>query len=193
MKIVTLLGSPRTKGNSATIAAHFNQTAADLGAETKTFVLNEMTFRGCQACMACKEKVDRCVLKDDLEPVLDEIRETDILVLATPVYFMDISSQMKMFIDRTYSYFVPDFITNPVPGRLEPGKKLIFIQTQNQSSEEMFKDIYPRYSLFFQLLGFKDCHCIRACNVNQLGDVMNREDILKQAKDIAMQVIKNEG
>ena len=94
MKVVTILGSPRIKGNSATIASHFNQTAAELGAQTKTFALNEMTFRGCQAWMACKEKVDRCVLKDDLEQVLDEIRDTDILVLATPVYFMDITSQL---------------------------------------------------------------------------------------------------
>jgi len=87
MKIVTLLGSPRTKGNSAAIAGRFIETAENLGAETKTFALNKLTFRGCQACMACKGKRDHCVLKDDLIEVLDEISDADVLVLATPVYF----------------------------------------------------------------------------------------------------------
>ena len=86
MKILCLLGSPREKGNSATIANRFCTTAERLGAEVRTFVLNKLQFRGCQGCMACKTKLDRCVLEDDLAEVLDSIRDADVLVLATPVY-----------------------------------------------------------------------------------------------------------
>ena len=63
--------------------------------------------------MACKTKLDRCILEDDLTRVLDAVREADVLLLASPVYYGDLSSQMKSFIDRTYSYFVPDFHTIP--------------------------------------------------------------------------------
>ena len=188
-KIVTLLGSPRSKGNSASIAGRFLETAENLGAETKTFSLNKLDFKGCQACMACKNKLDRCALKDDLEPVLDEIRDADVLVLATPVYFGDITAQMKMFMDRTYSYYVPDFLNKPVPGRLDQGKQLVFIQTQAQPAENMFNDIYPKYELFFQFLGFKDNQLIRACGVNDAGDAVKQESIMKQAEDVATKIM----
>ena len=55
MKIVTLLGSPRTGRNSATIANRFTETAARLGADTRTFELNRLDYRGCQGCYACKK------------------------------------------------------------------------------------------------------------------------------------------
>lgn len=119
-----------------------------LGGEVAIFSLNKLIYRGCQACMTCKTKLDRCVLKDDLTEVLDAIREADILVLATPTYFADVSSQLKSFIDRTYSYLVPDYLTNPNPSRLSPGKKLIFIQTQAQPDENQFDDIFSRYDYF---------------------------------------------
>lgn len=190
MKIVTLLGSPRTKGNSAAIAGRFIETAENLGAETKTFVLNKLTFRGCQACMACKGKLDHCALKDDLTEILDEIRDADVLVLASPVYFGDVTAQMKMFIDRTYSYYVPDFMTQAIPGRLPLGKKLVFIQAQGQPDEKMFNDIYPKYELFFQFLGFKNNELIRACGVNDAKDAEKNEEIMKLAEDAARQLME---
>ncbi|MBU2623316.1 MAG: flavodoxin family protein [Pseudomonadota bacterium] len=190
-KIVTLLGSPRTNGNSAAIADRFMETAKKYGGETKTYSLNKLKFRGCQACMMCKDKLDRCALKDDLEPVLDEIRDADVLVLATPVYFADITAQIKMFIDRTYSYYVPGFLNKPVPGRLHPGKQLVFIQTQAQPEENFFNDIYPKYEFFFQFLGFKDNHLIRAVGVNDEGDAEKQESIMKHAEDLAVQIMNN--
>jgi multimeric flavodoxin WrbA len=85
MKITCLLGSPREKGNSAVLAKKFCQTAEDLGASVRTFTLNTLNFRGCQGCMACKTKADKCVIKDDLEAVLEAARESDVLVLSSPV------------------------------------------------------------------------------------------------------------
>lgn len=190
-KIVTLLGSPRANGNSAVIAGRFMETAKTYGAETKTYSLNKLNFRGCQACMMCKDKLDRCALQDDLEPVLDDIRDADVLVLATPVYFADVTAQMKMFIDRTFSYFVPDFLNKPVPGRLRLGKQLVFIQTQAQPEDQFFKDIYPKYEFFFQFLGFKDNHLIRATGVNDVCDAEKQESIMKRAEGLAAQIMNH--
>ena len=190
-KIVALLGSPRANGNSSAIAGRFMESAKIYGGETKTYSLNKLNFRGCQACMMCKKKLDRCALKDDLEPVLDDIRDADVLVLATPVYFADITAQMKMFIDRTYSYYVPDFLNKPVPSRLSPGKQLVFIQTQAQPGDNFFNDIYPKYEFFFQFLGFKGNQLIRATGVNDEDDAVKQESIMKQAEDFAVRVMNN--
>jgi multimeric flavodoxin WrbA len=95
MKIVSVLGSPRENANSSTIANRFCTTAEQFGAEVKTLVLNNLEYHGCQGCMACKKKLDRCALEDDLTEVLDAVRETDVLVLASRVYYRDVSGQLK--------------------------------------------------------------------------------------------------
>jgi multimeric flavodoxin WrbA len=185
MKIVCLLGSPREKGNSATIANHFCNAAEKFGAEIKTFVLNNLEYRGCQGCMVCKTRLDKCVLEDDLTEVLEAVRATDVVVLASPVYFWDISSQLKSFIDRTFSYLVPDFITNPVKSRLEPGKKLVFILAQNNPDRSSFADIFPKFDYFFKAYGFVERHLIRAYGVNKPGEVQDHEDVMRLAEETA--------
>jgi len=184
MKVVCLLGSPKPKGNSAFLAKRFCAAAETRGALVETFSLNKRNYRGCQACMACKTKLDRCVLKDDLEPVLDAVRQTDVLVLASPVYFGEVTSQTKGFIDRTFSFLTPEFKTNPQNmSRLVPGKILVFIQVQTAEDESNYGDVFPRYAPFFKWFGFDDHHLIRACGVPNPGDVKNKQEALKQVEE----------
>lgn len=190
MKVVCLLGSPRLKGNSYTLAKTFCDRAQDLGAKVETFALNRLKYRGCQACMACKTKMDHCILQDDLTEVLNAVAQAEVLVMATPTYYGEVSSQLKGFIDRTYSYLVPDFMTSPSPSRLSPGKKLVFIQSQGYPDESYYADIFTRYVNFFKWYGYEECHCIRACGVNAPYDVKNREEILNQARQTAEELTK---
>lgn len=189
MNIVCLLGSPRRKGNSATIAGKFIDTATGLGANCQTFQLNKLTYRGCQACYGCKTREERCILKDDLTDVLEAVAKADVLVMATPVYYGDISSQLKAFVDRSFSFLVPDFINSPNPSRLSPGKKLVIITSQGQPDESLFTDIYPRYENFFQWYGYQDNHLIRACGVSAPGEVEKHEEIMRQASETAIKIM----
>ena len=190
MKVLSLLGSPREKGNSSALANRFCTTAQKLGAEVRTFTLNDLNFRGCQGCMACKTKLDRCALEDDLTEVLEAVRETDILVLASPVYYWDVSAQMKAFLDRTFSFLVPDFITNPQKSRLEPGKKLVFILAQNNPDKNSFTNIFPKFDYFFKAYGFVENHLIRAFGVGGPGEVEAHEDVMKLAEATAEKICK---
>jgi len=189
MNIVCLLGSPRPGGNSVTLARRFLETAASLGAQTRTFHLNQLAYRGCQACYACKNKLDHCLLDDDLTEVLAAVAEAQVLVTATPVYFGEVSSQLKGFIDRTFSYLKPDYLTNPNPCRLAPGKQWVFIASQGHGDEDVFADIYPRYAYFFKWFGFAATHSIRACGVRQPGEVAARAEVMAQAEAVARQVM----
>ncbi len=189
MKIACVLGSPRREGNSAMIARHFLEKAAVLGAETETFSLNTLSYRGCQACYACKTKLDRCIVKDDLSLVLAAVQEADVLVLATPTYFGDISGQLKCFIDRTYSYLKPDYLSNSQPSRLAPGKKLLFIITQGHPDEAMFNHVFPLYDRFFRWYGYEESRLIRACGVGSGGVVDLPERFLLEAEEAARDLI----
>jgi len=188
MKIVTLLGSPRRGKNSSTIANRFTESAARLGAETRTFELNRLAYRGCQGCYACKKGHEQCVLQDDLTEVLTAVREADLLVLASPVYYGDITAQLKGFIDRTYSYLKPDYLTNPQPSRLTP-KKLVFVLTQGHPDEALFADIFPRYDGFLKWMGVTESRLIRACGIGPATIDTAPEQVLRQADEIAQALV----
>ncbi len=188
MKIVCLTGSPRAKGNGAAIANRFIETAEKLGAKTETFVLNKLDFKGCQGCMACKATHDRCALDDDLTGVLAAVEKADILLFSTAVYLADVTSQTKAFIDRAFSFLVPDFQNQSPTSRLS-GKKLVFIITQGQPDEDFFADIFPKYDFIFQMMGFEDNHLIRGCGLMGPDDVLKRDDVLGMAEETAKRVL----
>jgi len=188
MKIVSLLGSPRPNSNSSAIANQFLKTAAELGAETRSFTLNRLTYRGCQGCYACKTTLDHCVLKDDLAEVLQAVQGADLVVIATPVYYGEVTSQLKGFLDRTFSYLVPDYRTNPQASRLSP-KKLVFVQTQGHPDEQVFADIFRRYQNFLKWAGFTDAVLIRACGIGPGSVDQAPEAVLRQAEDLARQLV----
>jgi multimeric flavodoxin WrbA len=192
MNIVCLLGSPRAKSNSSTIAKRFIAAAEKSGAKVKSYTLNDLKYRGCQGCMACKTKLEKCVLKDDLAEVLDAVQQADVVVMASPVYYGEISSQLKGFIDRSFSYLKPDFMTNSNPVRFAPGKKLVFALSQGQPAEA-FADIFSRYDFFFKWYGFSESHLIRACGVVGEGDIEARQEILSLAEETAVKLCSNQG
>lgn len=188
-KVVCLIGSPRANANSTIIAERFMETAKNLGADVLSFTLNKLQYRGCQACMVCKTKLDKCVLKDDLTEVLAAVQDADILVIATPIYYGEVSGQVKAFIDRTFSYFVPDFGTNPNRSRLKPGKKMVFIQSQGHPEKERFQDVFARYAFFYDWHGFTDNHAILGCGLMGPGEAENRAEILQEAEETARKLL----
>ncbi len=176
MNIVAVLGSPRPQGNSAGLARRFLAAAREQGATVQEFSLNQLAFRGCQGCRTCKSKSEACILEDDLAAVLAAVKDADILVLASPVYFGDISGQLKCFIDRTYSYLNPDFSS-----RVPPGKKAVLVLVQANPEPANFADVFPRYERWLKLYGFDPVYLLRAVGVRDLGDLDRHTDLLDQA------------
>ena len=190
MKVTCLIGSPRKNSNSAAIAGRFAETATNLGAKVDTVFLNKLNYRGCQACMACKTASEKCVQPDDLAGVLDSLKGADIVVMATPVYCSDIPGQVKCFLDRTYSYMPPGYLQGS-PSRVPAGKKLVFIITQGAPVEELFADVPNRYQDFLKRsMGFAETYLIRGVGVGGGGAVGVPDQFLKQAEDLARQIVK---
>jgi multimeric flavodoxin WrbA len=140
---------------------------------------------GCQACMACKTGLEHCAVEDELSPVLEAVAEADGLVLASPVYFSDVSAQAKAFIDRCYSFLRPNFPKLPRPGRLDPGKKAVMILTQGYAEPKLCEDVYPRYEKHLRHIGFDQTHLIRACGVGALGAAAADDGLMRKAEDAA--------
>lgn len=189
MKIVCLLGSPRKNGNSATVAARLMGKAAELGAEVESVYLNGLDYQGCQACYACKNGAEICVLKDDLAPVLEKVREADALVLASAVYYGDVTAQLKAFIDRTFCYLKPEYYARPDCSRLEAGKGMAMILIQGHPDENSFSDIFNRYDFFFNWYGYRPGHLLRGLGISERSDVTKRDYLMEGAERLAQQLV----
>ncbi|PLX78036.1 MAG: NADPH-dependent FMN reductase [Desulfuromonas sp.] len=189
MKIVCLYGSPRRQGNSAELARRFLAAAEVHGAEICEYHLNNLTLRGCQGCNRCKQDLETCVLEDDLAPVLDAVFDADLVVFASPVYYGDVSAQLKMFIDRSFCYLRPGYISLDQPSRLSAPKPLVFILTQGHRDPQAFADILPRYSQLFRWIGFADVYPLRAVDVYHLGDASCRDELLREADAVAERLV----
>ena len=104
-KIIIIDGGPRKIFNTASMLQKFAEgaTAVSNEIEVKTVRLYDLDYKGCMSCMACKIKgraSNVCKFKDALTLVLEEIAQADGLVLGSPIYFGDVTGQMRTFLER---------------------------------------------------------------------------------------------
>jgi len=189
LKIACLNGSPNIKGNTADMIRIFSEEAEKSGASVETINLNKLNYKGCQACMMCKGKIDHCVLKDDLFDVLNTVKNADVLVLGSPIYFGEVTSQMKGFIDRTFSYLTPGFHESEKPSRLEPGKTLVMILPQGAEDPASFDDVFPRYSMFLKWMGYTTSHSLRGCGLGSDGDLEKHPEMIAEIRNTVKTIL----
>ena len=101
--IIVLSGSPRKDGNTARLAEAFIEGARVAGKETSLFRVADLQIGVCRGCGYCFKNKGVCVQKDDMVPILDMLRKADALVLASPVYYFNMTAQIKLAIDRFFA------------------------------------------------------------------------------------------
>ena len=100
-KILVLLGSPRKKGNSTTLANQIVAGVESAGATAEKIFLHGKAIAPCQACYACQRPDSKgCAIDDEMQPIYAKLIEADGWVIASPVYWFSMSAQTKLFLDR---------------------------------------------------------------------------------------------
>ncbi|MFC1941543.1 flavodoxin family protein [Chloroflexota bacterium] len=107
MKILAIVGSPRLKGNTNYLVDRTLEEAAGLGMDTEKIVLSQYKVNPCLGHDDCAS-FESCLQGDDAGWILDRFREADGIILATPVYYYNVSAQMKAFLDRNYWLYKHD-------------------------------------------------------------------------------------
>ncbi len=103
MKILLVQGSPHKKGSSNMLAEQFMEGAKAAGHTVSVFDAAHANLHPCKGCEACEMAGD-CVQHDDMEKAQQSILSADMMVFVTPIYYFGMSAQLKMFIDRFYSF-----------------------------------------------------------------------------------------
>ena len=107
-RILVLSTSPRIGGNSETLADVFIEGAEEAGHETKKICLYDKKIEFCKGCLGC-QTTGKCILRDDAERIIAQMKAMDVLVFATPIYFYEMSGQMKTLLDRTNPLFPAEY------------------------------------------------------------------------------------
>ena len=172
MKTILLNGSPRKNWNTAMLLKEAEKGAREAGSETEYIDLYDLQYTGCRSCMACKRKDGercKCFQKDDLSPVIDRIFQADSLIIGSPIYLGDITSQVHALIERLHfcalSY---DDYSNYFKGKVNVG----IILTMN-APKAYFKKGYQGKAkeveqIFSSLNGYVEVYA--ACDTLQVND-----------------------
>ena len=108
MKILVLNGSPRPQGNTKALIDAFVEGAMENGNDITVFDVCKKQIAGCRGCEYCHTKGNgACVQKDDMQELYLLIAETEMLVIASPIYYFGLSAQLQAAIHRTYAIGIP--------------------------------------------------------------------------------------
>ncbi len=107
MKILAIVGSPRLDGNTNFLVDQALDEAKKLGAETERIVLSQHTVNPCLGHDNCAS-LESCTQKDDAGWIIDKFCQADGVILGSPVYYYNVTAQMKAFIDRNYFIYKHD-------------------------------------------------------------------------------------
>ena len=107
-KILIISSSPRAGSNSEALAEAFAAGAREAGHEAELISLRGKTVGFCRGCFVCQEK-RRCVIRDDADAICQKALNADVLVFATPIYYYEMSGQLKTLLDRLNPLYPSDY------------------------------------------------------------------------------------
>ena len=178
-KVLILTSSPNATGNSNTMASAFEEAARKKGAAVTRFDMNQVKGSGCCACMACRKASEWCVLKYGVGEALNAFRDTDVLVMAAPVWWLDVPVSLRRFVERWHGLVDASFTS-----RLPAGKSAVLLLSQGAGAES-FQNLPDRYKEMLDWLGVKEAHAVRHClseeNPIQSSGVLDAVEKVAQA------------
>lgn len=107
-KVLIITSSLRQRSNSDALAEAFARGAADAGNEVETVTLKGKELHFCRGCLACQQ-TEKCVIADDAPAIVQKMYEADAIAFATPIYYYELSGQLKTLLDRANPLFTTDY------------------------------------------------------------------------------------
>lgn len=139
-KVLIVSASLRAGSNSEILAEECARGARDAGCETELISLKGKQIRFCIGCLSC-QNTGSCVLKDDVPEIMEKVKNADVLVFATPIYYYEMSGQLKTLLDRL----------NPLYGSDYAFRDVYLIAAAAEDGQDTFAKAYSG------LQGWTDC------------------------------------
>ncbi|HUT43852.1 MAG: flavodoxin family protein [Desulfobacterales bacterium] len=189
-RILAIYGSPRRRGNTATLLKHAVQGAVDAGAQVDEIILRDLKISPCLEIYACK-KEGRCAIKDDFHNVVDQILSAKGLILASPIFFYTVSAHTKILMDRCQSLWVKKYWIDKVPfGQWESKRKGLFISVGATKGKKLFDGTLLTVKYFFDVLDTELYRSLLYRGLDFEGDVLKYPEYLEEAYEAGKEFAK---
>jgi len=106
--VLVISSTLRKNGNSELLAKEFLKGAQDSGNTVEFVTLQDKEIKFCKGCLAC-QKIGHCVIKDDSNEITEKMKNADVIAFASPIYYYEMSGQLKTMLDRANSLFTSDY------------------------------------------------------------------------------------
>lgn len=183
-KVVGFNGSPRVGFNTETLVGKVLEGAEKAGAGIKLFNLDRMDIKPCRGCLACRRD-GVCSIKDDMTELISEIKNSDAIVLGSPVYMLQMTAQTKTFVDRLFPLINSDFSSV-----LKEGIKALLVFTQGAAEPEAFSTYFEHTESMFGHFGFSVEKTLVAGNTGTKGDVEKQEELMARAEELGRKLVQ---
>jgi multimeric flavodoxin WrbA len=190
IKVLGISGSPHRHGNTETLLDSFLDGTKTAGASVEKVVLRDLDYSPCRGCNAC-HKTGECIVKDDAIALFDKILKADAIAVASPIYSMGITAELKGLIDRGQYLWARKFILKTLyfPNDHIVRHKGIFISTAGLSWDNVFDAAFPAITAFFNGVGFEYYDNIIANNMDQFKGIKNHPTALREAFEKGQKVV----
>lgn len=168
-RIVVLNGSPRRSGNTSTLVRAFTEGAEGAGHTVTTFFLQDMDIHGCKGCFGGGKNPEHpCVQKDGMDEIYPAYREADVVVLASPLYYWNLSGQLRTAFDRLFA------VAECHPNYENPKKECVLLMA---AEGDDFKEVELYYDRLMGHLGWTDRGKVLCGGVMAVGDIEGHGDL----------------
>ena len=169
--ILIISSSIRSKSNSEILAQQAVKGALETGNNAELISLRDKEIRFCKGCLAC-QKTMKCVIKDDVNEILEKVKAADTVVFVTPIYYYELSGQLKTLLDRL----------NPLYPQEYSFRDVYLMTTSAEEGDEVVETAVG--GLKGWIACFEKARFAGVFNgggVNNAGEASEREDLLKAA------------
>lgn len=166
-KVLVLTGSPRQLGNSALLADAFIQGVKAAGHTAKVFETAFHPLLPCKACNKCWTTDAPCIFKDELEKLAPLLEEAEVLVLCTPLYWFNMTAQLKAAVDKLYAYMQPQ-----AKRKLKIKECVLLATGEGTEQDGDFDGLKATYKSICGYLGWQDRGMVLAGGINEPGEII---------------------
>ncbi|SDZ05826.1 NADPH-dependent FMN reductase [Proteiniborus ethanoligenes] len=179
-KVLAIMGSQRKNKNTDRLLDAVLEGVRTNRVEIKKVYLNDMDMSLCKACAVC-EKTGKCFIKDDMTDIYDDFNHSDIIIIASPLYFNTVSSLTKIMIDRCQVYWSSKYVLkNPSIDRNKKRVGMFISVGGAPERKEHFDACIPVMDLFFKAINTEYKYNLFSSNTDEIP-VWERQDILEIA------------
>ena len=181
-KVIGLLGSPLSDGNTAKLLDRALKGAEDAGCTVEKIEVGSLDFQACMEMMFCKDH-DTCIMDDDMQQLYPKFKEMDSLIIATPVMTMGIPGKLKSMMDRFQVFFMAKYMRNKpfVSKERSVERKGLFICISGMKIPEVFLGAKLTVKAFFDIIDCQYTDELLISDMDTIRDIVTRPDLLEAA------------